>query len=398
MGAFLCYKIFIIRESVFILHVSLFLKIKNGKKEKAKSTMISEDGIISIDGGILEGGGQILRIACAYSALLNKPIRIFNIRAGRKVPGLSHQHLCGLKIAKKFCKARLIGAEVGSTEITFIPSKLTSGYYYADIKTAGSVSLLIQLLLPCLIFGRNESRLCLKGGTNVHFAPPIDYFLDVFCPIAEKFGIHTTCSIPRRGFFPKGGGEVNLSIYPVNILCPINLLNRGSLCQIDGKSYVAGGIPYSVTKRCNRQLADQFATFSSIKPIDFDDITFRPSFSEGFGIMAIAEYSNGCLLAVDRIAENEHSGDELIKMIKDDMKAVLDLPTCVDPHLQDQLIILMALASGVSKIRTGPLTLHTKTAIYVTQQMTNAVITVDEADNGTFIITCVGIGLKNDYK
>ncbi|KRZ80387.1 RNA 3'-terminal phosphate cyclase [Trichinella papuae] len=347
--------------------------------------MISEDGIISIDGGILEGGGQILRIACAYSALLNKPIRIFNIRAGRKVPGLSHQHLCGLKIAKKFCKARLIGAEVGSTEITFIPSKLTAGYYYADIKTAGSVSLLIQLLLPCLIFGRNESRLCLKGGTNVHFAPPIDYFLDVFCPIAEKFGINTTCSIPRRGFFPKGGGEVNLSIYPVNILRPINLLNRGSLCQIDAK-------------RCNRQLADQFSIFSNIKPIDFDDITFRPSLSEGFGIVAIAEYSNGCLLAVDRIAENEHSGDELIKMIKDDMKAVLDLPTCVDPHLQDQLIILMALASGVSKIRTGPLTLHTKTAIYVTQQMTNAVITVDEADNGTFIITCVGIGLKNDYK
>ncbi|KRX67049.1 RNA 3'-terminal phosphate cyclase [Trichinella sp. T9] len=364
--------------------------------------MISEDGIISIDGGIFEGGGQILRIACAYSALLNKPIRIFNIRAGRRVPGLSAQHLCGLKIAKKFCKARLSGAEIGSTEITFIPSKLTSGYYQADIKTAGSVSLLIQLLLPCLIFGQNESRLCLKGGTNVHFAPPIDYFTDVFCPIAEKFGIRTTCSIPRRGFFPKGGGEVNLSIYPVHILCPITLLNRGNLYQIDGKSYVAGGIPFSVAmgaaRSCNRQLAEQFTIFSNIKPMNLDDDTYRPSLSQGLGIMAIAEYTSGCLIAVDRIVEDEENSDELVKMINDDMKAVLDLPTCVDPHLQDQLIILMALASGVSKIRTGPLTLHTKTAIYVTQQMTNAVITVEEVDNGTFIITCEGIGLRNNHR
>ncbi|KRZ83871.1 RNA 3'-terminal phosphate cyclase [Trichinella sp. T8] len=151
-------------------------------------------------------------------------------------------------------------------------------------------------------------------------------------------------------------------------------------------------------RSCNRQLAEQFTIFSNIKPMNLDDDTYRPSLSQGLGIMAIAEYTSGCLIAVDRIVEDEENSDELVKMINDDMKAVLDLPTCVDPHLQDQLIILMALASGVSKIRTGPLTLHTKTAIYVTQQMTNAVITVEEVDNGTFIITCEGIGLRNNHR
>ena len=36
-----------------------------------------------------------------------------------------------------------------------------------------------------------------------------------------------------------------------------------------------------------------------------------------------------------------------------------------------QLIILMALAEGVSRIRTKPLTLHTKTAIHVAKKMTD---------------------------
>ena len=39
-------------------------------------------------------------------------------------------------------------------------------------------------------------------------------------------------------------------------------------------------------------------------------------------------------------------------------------------YLQDQLIIYMALAKGKSRIKTGPLTLHTTTAIEVTQKIT----------------------------
>ena len=43
---------------------------------------------------------------------------------------------------------------------------------------------------------------------------------------------------------------------------------------------------------------------------------------------------------------------------------------CVDEHMQDQVIIFMALAQGHSRIRTGPLTLHTETSIHFTQLMT----------------------------
>jgi RNA 3'-terminal phosphate cyclase (ATP) len=39
----------------------------------------------------------------------------------------------------------------------------------------------------------------------------------------------------------------------------------------------------------------------------------------------------------------------------------LDSECCVDQYMQDQLIIFMALAKGKSRIKSGELTLHTKT-------------------------------------
>lgn len=51
------------------------------------------------------------------------------------------------------------------------------------------------------------------------------------------------------------------------------------------------------------------------------------------------------------------AGEELIRS--------WDTTACVDEYLQDQLVIYMALADGVSRIRTGPLTLHTTTALLI---------------------------------
>lgn len=56
----------------------------------------------------------------------------------------------------------------------------------------------------------------------------------------------------------------------------------------------------------------------------------------------------------------------------------------------------MALAAGLSRIRTGPLTLHTKTAIHIAETITNVKFNVIE-DGSTNIIECNGIGLENKF-
>merc|ERR1712111_336097 len=61
---------------------------------------------------------------------------------------------------------------------------------------------------------------------------------------------------------------------------------------------------------------------------------------------------------------------------------------------EDQWIIYMTLAKGCSRLLTGPLTLHTRTAISIAEQLTSAqfkVTTVEE--NKRYVIECQGIGL-----
>ena len=63
--------------------------------------------IIKIDGAFGSGGGQILRTACALSAVTKKPCQVFNIRRGRPKPGLATQHLLGLQALAQLCNGRL---------------------------------------------------------------------------------------------------------------------------------------------------------------------------------------------------------------------------------------------------------------------------------------------------
>lgn len=82
-------------------------------------------------------GGQILRIAIGLSVLTRKPVRIFNIRAGRKKPGLAAQHLNGIQLAQHICNALTKDVKIGSTEIEFKPGNLKGGEFTADTRTAG---------------------------------------------------------------------------------------------------------------------------------------------------------------------------------------------------------------------------------------------------------------------
>lgn len=108
--------------------------------------------------------------------------------------------------------------------------------------------MLLQLALPCLCFAPEESNLTLIGGTNADMAPPLDWFLQVFKPIIEEMGVRFDCQTIRRGYYPKGGGEIRAKIYPVQggFVNPIILEEQGKLSHFYGYSYVAGVLPVKV--------------------------------------------------------------------------------------------------------------------------------------------------------
>jgi RNA 3'-terminal phosphate cyclase len=66
-----------------------------------------------------------------------------------------------------------------------------------------------------------------------------------------------------------------------------------------------------------------------------------------------------------------------------------DNDMCVDEYLQDQLIIFMALTKNISKIKTTNITLHTQTAIYFAELMTNARFTIENIYKNHNLIICI---------
>ena len=115
--------------------------------------------MIEIDGSRGHGGGQIVRTAVAFSAITGKPFRMTNIRAKRPNPGLKPQHLHGVRAVAKLCNATVKGDEPNSTELEFAPGELEAEQIKVDTGTAGSISLVLQTLLPpCLQAGPSRPQ------------------------------------------------------------------------------------------------------------------------------------------------------------------------------------------------------------------------------------------------
>jgi RNA 3'-terminal phosphate cyclase (ATP) len=257
--------------------------------------------VVRINGGMLEGGGQILRIATALSGITGIPVEIYNIRVKRPKPGLKNQHLTGIKALANLTNASVDGLRIKSTEITFTPTTRKGGVYKVDIKTAGSVSLLLQVLMPIAIFAPERVQFTLIGGTSVKWSPPILSVQQILLPILNKIGIQTQVEIIKHGFYPKGGGIVNIVIDPIKKLRPTIVDNIGKIEDIRGISYCAK-LPEHVAIRQMKAATSELkkASFENIE-ITTEQIT--DSFSPGSGITIWTKTNTGAIIGSDAIGE-----------------------------------------------------------------------------------------------
>ncbi|XP_055530227.1 RNA 3'-terminal phosphate cyclase [Wyeomyia smithii] len=353
---------------------------------------------LNIDGSLHEGGGQILRMALCFSILCKKPIRIYNIRGGRKKPGLMAQHTKGIELLRDMCRARVKGLKIGSMEIEFYPGEIGQGTFIAHVQTAGSVSLLMQAALPVAIFGAGPITLDLKGGTNVDMAPQVDFMTEIFRPNMEKFGATFDFDLLRRGYFPRGGGHCIVKVRTIRSLKSVTLVEVGSISRCFGWSFVSGAVPVRVANQLASGAKNELIHICK-ENIDIEEYQESVDIATDncSGIILGIETSTGSIIGGAALGNRQKDSFLIGQEAASAITSAYNSRACVDRHVQDMLVVLMALAEGHSRIKTEPLTLHTQTAIYVAKLMTNAKFTISEQDDGSFIIDCIGIGIKNQF-
>ena len=320
--------------------------------------------MIEIDGSYGEGGGQILRTALSLSCLFHKPFRIFNIRKDRKKPGLMPQHLTGLRAAQLLSRAEVQGDRAGSAELSFSPGEVKGGSFLFDIGTAGSTMLVLQTLIPALIFSKERTMLTLVGGTHVPFSPAFHYMREVFLPVLKKTGIETTLSLQSCGFYPKGGGRISAELFPVQEVMPLRIADRGKILGVKGISGV-GNLPLSIAERQRKAAQEKLLPHSIDYGYQADiELVNVPSPSQGTFIFLKAESEHsiaGFTALGERGKRAEAVGDEAAT----ELLEYLRTDAALDPHLADQIVLYLSLSKEQSLFTTCRITRHLLTNLWV---------------------------------
>lgn len=320
--------------------------------------------MVEIPGDNLEGGGQILRTALALSCILNKPIRVYNIRAKRPKPGLKPQHLYILKALVQLFQAEAKGLELNSQEIAFSPRReiIEEKELDVDLQTAAAIGLFLQTLLLVAAFRANGLTLRIKGGTCGLGAIPLDYYPLVVFPILKRSGLEAKLEILRRGYYPKGGGEVKVEIKKLKEPQEILLTEQGRITNIRGISIASEKLKdRSVSER---QVEAARSILETKYNVTLDlRAEYAPTFSAGSEINLYAPTDTGAILWSDARGELKKRAEEVGKEAAGKLIREIDSLAACDAHLADNLIPWMSLLGG--RIRTSALTLHAKTNLWV---------------------------------
>ena len=331
--------------------------------------------MIEIDGSFGEGGGQILRTATALAAVLEIPCRVFNIRKGREKPGLQTQHLLGLRTLAELCNGRLEGDYLNSTEIKFYPGEIKKEKITVKIPTAGSITLILQTLIPVCIFAKNPIEIHFDGGaTDTFFSPTIDHFSYVFLKILEKMGAKVEIEILKRGFYPEGGARLRAKIFPAK-LKPINLTERGKIKKI---LIISGASQFLKGKKvAERQAAGVKEILGKLNlPIE-EKIEYYDTQSPGSQVCLIAEFEN-TILGMDNLGKLGKRAEDVGKEAALELLKEQKTNACLDKHLADQILPYMALAEGKSQVTVSEITEHCKTNIWVIEKFLNGKFKIKE--------------------
>ena len=327
---------------------------------------------LKINGGHGEGGGQIIRSAVVLSCITKKPIHLENIRKNRKISGLKPQHLTAIKILQKIANAKVIGAEIGSTELKFIPGKIENLDLVEDVGTAGSIPLILQVLIPVVAISQKRLNLEIKGGTDVLWSPSIDYTQYVLKEAYSRMGINFSFELIKRGYYPKGDGKIKLIVEPSKIKSIVFSKRRTNNVKLI----------CSFSKLKIEEIKNKINEIK-IKLVNANFIVDVETKSE-------EALDSGASLLIYSIDKNSVIG---IDALYDKKIHEFDLDIgnfvnsySIDENLADMLVVPASLGTGKTIFQVKEITSHLETNLFVTSKITGCKYGIGKTSYGYDVI------------
>ncbi len=306
------------------------------------------------------------------------------------------QHLTCVRAAQVVSGARVEGASFGSSRITFEPAEIRGGDFAFDVAeergSAGSVGLVLQTLLPILIFGQSTSRVTLRGGTHVLWAPPFHYLDHVLLPTLRGTGIEVQASLAKWGYYPLGGGEVSVEVSPVRFTQGMDLSRRGELEDLKVISAVSN-LPISIAERQLKRATERLRAQEFEPDLELLD---GPSPGKGTFCFIYARFENA-VCGFSSLGARGKRAEAVADEACDSFFAYLKSGATVEECLADQLVIFASLAKGRSSLSTSRVTRHLLTNIWVVQQFLPVGIEVDGELGGAGRVNVDGAGVETHF-
>ncbi|MDH5375419.1 MAG: RNA 3'-terminal phosphate cyclase [Candidatus Bathyarchaeota archaeon] len=345
--------------------------------------------MIEIDGSQKSGSGTILRLSVALAAILERRLHIYNIRQNRPQPGLRPQHLEAVLTAAKLCNAELEGARLNSRELWFRPKEVKGGKFQAEIGTAGSIPMLLMTVLPICAFAKDTVHLRVsKGGTDVSHSPTINYMRYVFLSTLKRMGLNAALTVHRYGYYPKGMGEVTITVEPCKFLQPLGLENFDKIKAIKGVSVCTFLAERKVAERQAKAASGYLRERGYTADIQIVNDQSNP-LQKGSSLVLWAETDTGAILGADAIGELRKASETVGEEAAEKLCAEISAKPTVDVHLADMLIPYVALAKGSSVYLTRTISDHLEANMWLAEKVLNVRFNVEKVD-GLYKIEKVG--------
>jgi RNA 3'-terminal phosphate cyclase (ATP) len=226
------------------------------------------------------------------------------------------------------------------------------------------------------------ARFTVIGGTHVPHSPQAEYLEQVYLPSLRLAGLDCTVRYERAGFFPRGGGRLEVKLKEGGTLVPLDLTERGKLRSL--RAYVVtAGLPEHVSQRGEAAVEKFMKGVGRPVSVERREVD---AMNQGAAVTLVAECEGG-LAGFSGLGERGKPMEQVAEAPCEAFMAWWRSGAACDEHLADQLALPMSLAQGESCWTTSVVTEHLRTVLWVAGQFLPVESSIEQREDGTGLVT-----------